>query len=289
MTKRFFLLIATLFFVLDAQTPPATPPAKKAAPPVKKVTAMPPVQKAEPKQQVLVELTVEQIVQLVQAGLPEDLIIAKIRKNGKAFDLSTEQLLQLKKAGASDNIIRVLMDPQAQPVATLPAPATIPDQLPESTNKSATVARFGQTQTVKVRDGERVRLLLSDDISSATANTGDQINFTVGENVKVGDIVVISKGASGVGTIAEAKKKGMLGRGGKLTMHMEYVKSVDNQNIRVRASASREGDHKTGKTVAVFVIAGPFAALVKGKDVVSPRGTEYSAYIDEEKEIIVNK
>ena len=111
----------------------------------------------------------------------------------------------------------------------------------------------------------------------------------MGEDVKVGDAVVISKGASGVGTIAEAKKKGMLGRGGKLIMHMEYVKSVDNQNIRVRASASREGDDKTGKTVAVFVLAGPLAVLVKGKDVVSTRGTEYSAYIDEEKEIIVNQ
>jgi len=56
-------------------------------------------------------LSVEDVVQLVQAGLSEDLVIAKIVKNGKAFDLSTSELLQLKKARATDNIIRAMMNP----------------------------------------------------------------------------------------------------------------------------------------------------------------------------------
>lgn len=55
--------------------------------------------------------------------------------------------------------------------------------------------------------------MLSADISSATANVGDRITFTVAEDFKVGDLVLISKGAQAVGSITEAKKKGMLGRG----------------------------------------------------------------------------
>jgi hypothetical protein len=85
-------------------------------------------------------LTVEDIGRLVQAGISEDLIIAKLRKNGKAFDLSTDELLRLKKAGVSDRILNVMMDPGqpapaqaavssvAVPAAGTPAPG-IPDEV----------------------------------------------------------------------------------------------------------------------------------------------------------------
>jgi hypothetical protein len=56
-------------------------------------------------------LTLHDVVQLSQTGLSEDLIVTKIKKNGKAFDLSTEELLELQKAGVSDTIINYLLDP----------------------------------------------------------------------------------------------------------------------------------------------------------------------------------
>src|ERR1700704_199195 len=65
-------------------------------------------------------LTVEEVVKLSQSGFAEELIITKIKKNGKAFDLSAEELLDIKKAGVSDNVIRFLLDP-SQPY-TPPAP-----------------------------------------------------------------------------------------------------------------------------------------------------------------------
>jgi len=65
-----------------------------------------------------VELTVDDVIKLVQAGLSEDLVIIKIKQNGKAFNLSTEQLLQLKKSSVSDNIIRTMLEPQAKPEST---------------------------------------------------------------------------------------------------------------------------------------------------------------------------
>lgn len=57
-------------------------------------------------------LSVDGIVELVQAGLSEDLIIAKIRQNGKAFDLGVDELLRLKKASVSDSIIKAMMQPE---------------------------------------------------------------------------------------------------------------------------------------------------------------------------------
>jgi|ERR1700722_2610838 len=65
-------------------------------------------------------LSVEEVVKLSQTGLAEELIITKIKKNGKAFDLNTDELLELKKAGVSDTVIKFLLDP-SQPY-TPPAP-----------------------------------------------------------------------------------------------------------------------------------------------------------------------
>ena len=56
-------------------------------------------------------LSVEEVVRLIHSGLPEDVVIAKLKKNGKAFDLSTEELVELKKEGVSDTVIKFLLDP----------------------------------------------------------------------------------------------------------------------------------------------------------------------------------
>jgi hypothetical protein len=56
-------------------------------------------------------LTVEEVVRLSQAGLPEELIVAKIKKNGKTFDLNKEELLELKKEGVTDTVVKFLLDP----------------------------------------------------------------------------------------------------------------------------------------------------------------------------------
>src|ERR1700722_15384035 len=73
-------------------------------------------------------LSVEEVVKLSQTGLSEDLIITKIKKNGRAFDLSTEEILELKRDGVSDNVIKFLLDP-SQPQTPPPPPpvAVTPD------------------------------------------------------------------------------------------------------------------------------------------------------------------
>jgi hypothetical protein len=64
----------------------------------------------------------EDVVKLSQTGVSEELIIAKIKKNGKAFDLSAEELVDLRKAGVSDSVIKLLLDP-SQPYSPPPPPA----------------------------------------------------------------------------------------------------------------------------------------------------------------------
>lgn len=72
---------------------------------------------------------VEEVVKLSRAGVSEEVIIIRIRKNGKAFDLSAAEVLELKKDGISDSIIKYLLDPSqpyTSPVPPPPAPAPAP-------------------------------------------------------------------------------------------------------------------------------------------------------------------
>ena len=67
-------------------------------------------------------LSVEEVLKLSQSGVSEDVIVTKIKKNGKAFDLSADELVELKKAGVKDTILKYLLDP-SQPYTPPPPPA----------------------------------------------------------------------------------------------------------------------------------------------------------------------
>ena len=74
-------------------------------------------------------LTIADVTRMVKAGLSEDLVIAQIRKNGKAFDLTTDDLLKLKESGVSDNILKAMVDPGGPAQAPDPAPGSVPEEV----------------------------------------------------------------------------------------------------------------------------------------------------------------
>jgi hypothetical protein len=55
------------------------------------------------------QLTIDQIIQMVAAKLPDDVIIATIRKSGSKFDLTPDALIKLKTAGVSDAVLRAMI------------------------------------------------------------------------------------------------------------------------------------------------------------------------------------
>ena len=59
-------------------------------------------------------------------GLSEDVIVTKVKKNGKAFDLSPDELVELKKLGVTDNVIKFLLDPSQPYVPPAPRPDPAP-------------------------------------------------------------------------------------------------------------------------------------------------------------------
>jgi hypothetical protein len=91
---------------------------KKAAPPRAPITATKPQ-----------GLTVNGIIDMVQAGLSEDVIVSSLRKEDKPFDLSSDELIRLKKANVTDGVLKVMLNPKAEikPVAfAAPPPPVAP-------------------------------------------------------------------------------------------------------------------------------------------------------------------
>ncbi len=70
-------------------------------------------------------LTNDSVVQMVKAGLPEAIVIAKIKGTASKFDLKTDSLVSLKKAGVSDKVLEAMVaagSVTAAPTTAMPAP-----------------------------------------------------------------------------------------------------------------------------------------------------------------------
>jgi hypothetical protein len=69
-------------------------------------------------------LTVDDVLAMVAAGISDDVIVAKLHKEDQAFDLSPEDLIRLKKGKVSDPVLKIMLDPKAQPPAAQPTLVT---------------------------------------------------------------------------------------------------------------------------------------------------------------------
>jgi hypothetical protein len=132
-----------------------------------------------------------------------------------------------------------------------------------------------------LKEGELVALKFAADLNSKTAHEGDPVEFLLDDDLKVGDSILVPKGAHAVATVTDAKKAGMMGRPGELSVQMQYLLSGTN-HVRIRGTKGREGDSKTGATVALTVLFGPIGLIKHGKNVDIPAGTALTAYVDQD-------
>jgi hypothetical protein len=115
--------------------------------------------------------------------------------------------------------------------------------------------------------------------SSKTAAVDDPVNLVLDQDLKIGDLVIAKAGAKAVGTITHAKKAGMMGKAGELTMRLQYL-IVGDARLKLRGSKAK-GQGKEGTTVALTVLLGPIGLIKHGKNVDIEEGTLLLAYTDE--------
>ena len=116
-----------------------------------------------------------------------------------------------------------------------------------------------------------VHLKLGHELSSATAHVGDQVNFEVSQDVIVGGMTVIAKGAPGFGAVTEAEPKKRMGKAGKLDVAVNSVVLANNEKIVLRSfGAEHSVEQKSGRTIP----------LLRGKDVTLSKDAEITGYVD---------
>lgn len=153
---------------------------------------------------------------------------------------------------------------------------------PPDANKTAT------PEKLLLKEGCDVQLKFAQDLSSKTANDDDPVSLVLDQDVKVGDAVVIKAGAKAVGTITHAKKAGMMGKAGELNMRLDYL-ITDEGHLRLRGTKGKEGESKTGATVALTVLFGPIGLIKHGKNVEIKQGTPLLVYTDEDRSFAAPK
>ncbi len=151
----------------------------------------------------------------------------------------------------------------------------------------AVIGQPSPGKTVVIPDGTEISAVTTDTISSKTAHEDDPITFKVDEDVVIDGSIVIAKGTIIKGIVTNAKKSGFFGRGGQLNVRVESTTTIDGQKLKVRASKGKEGNDKTGTTVALVVLFGPIGFLKKGKNAEIKEGTKIKVFTDEEKKVTV--
>jgi hypothetical protein len=101
------------------------------------------------------------------------------------------------------------------------------------------------------------------------------------EDLKVGDTVVVPKDAHAIAVVSTAKKAGMMGKPGDLSVQLQYL-NAGGSHIRLRGTKGKEGEGRVGATVALTVLFGPIGLIKHGKNVEIGAGTPLTAYIDQD-------
>ncbi len=127
------------------------------------------------------------------------------------------------------------------------------------------------------------KIALNDDVSSKTNAVGDTITFTVQQDVLVGDVLVLPRGAQGSGVVTKATRPKSFGRSGSVDISFDQVFSVDDESIPTVLGPEAKDKLKmeaaaVGASVIGALALGPVGLVgglfVKGKDAVLPAGSE---------------
>jgi curli biogenesis system outer membrane secretion channel CsgG len=171
---KLFAFIALVATVALGQTPPAAAP----APAPKRAAAPKP---ASP---------VDSVIQLVKAGMSDDLIIKSLKKTNKPADLSPADMVKLKQAGVSDNVIGVMLDPTSTPapaaaVAAPPPPPPPPAPVDPPPAPVASAPLPAPVVTGATSQAEKKRVIV-DEFDYSTVKSSVQAVFNTQADIGKG-------------------------------------------------------------------------------------------------------
>lgn len=132
-----------------------------------------------------------------------------------------------------------------------------------------------------LREGSDVNLRFAQSLSSKTAAEGDPVTLELVDDLKVGETVVAKAGSKAIGEVSAAKKSGMMGQAGDLSIRLEYLK-VGDTKVKLRGVKGKQGESGVGATVALTVLFGPIGLIKHGKNVEIKEGQSLHAFVGDD-------
>ena len=127
------------------------------------------------------------------------------------------------------------------------------------------------------------KIAFTNEMSTKQSRQGDLVTFKAADNLYVGDVLVIPKGATGVGKIKKVVQPGIFGKDGRIDIEFTNIYAVDGTpiNLFVGELAKQQAESIAGAAGAVIggmIVLGPVGlvggAFVKGNSVSIPVGCE---------------
>lgn len=167
-----------------------------------------------------------------------------------------------------------------------PAPASASPAPPDPPAATAIPKDASTPRGFLLEDGTPVHLVLSENLSSASATTGETVEFEVVDDIVVNDLLVVPRGSTAWATVTDAEHKRHLGRPGKLDLNIDKVRLADGEKALLRAVKDVQGGGHTGAMTGAIVAtslivwpAAPFFLFMHGKDITIPKGTAVTAFV----------
>jgi hypothetical protein len=203
-------------------------------------------------------LTNQGVIDMVEAHVPEAVIIGQIKASKTKFDLSTHGIIDLSKGEVTEAVIEAMRKAgAAAPAAAVPAVDAGAD--PENTRR------------VPLIGGVPFQITLTADVPYDPAD-GLELHFHASRDYEVDGAVVIAKGATVTGEVVRMGRKKLF--------RLMAADAVDGAKLKVKATAGRGSDGNENN------IEPPGH---RGKDSLAPKGSTYLAYFDGDQTAAVKK
>lgn len=152
-----------------------------------------------------------------------------------------------------------------------------------------------QTGAVTLNKDTLIKIIMTAPLESKKNKTGDSVQFEVAEDVYASGMLIIPKGAPGVGKLNKVEQAQNFGRDAKMEVGFDSLEALDMTHIDtvLGEKAKKETESMAtaaGAGVAGIILLGPIgvvgAAFVHGKNITVPAGTALFIQTQNDMELI---
>lgn len=127
------------------------------------------------------------------------------------------------------------------------------------------------------------KIAFTSELSTKMSRQGDTVHFKAADNLYVNDVLVLPKGATGIGEVKKVVQPGIFGKDGRIDINFTYIYGVDGTKIPITVGelAKQKAESiagAAGASIGGMIVLGPVGivggAFVKGNSVIIPVGCE---------------